>query len=610
MRRFFIFWVCFNLVFRSFPVFAGAAATRMCTGVISSISSSGAVYGGASGSRIAVTAARSWAEGYITSPLGSIPAGAAGGYETAATVALNKSATGGLLRLGVQAGKCLGYIGLILTAAQLAGMAWEWYTDANGDSYFREVINSDWTPVNGGYLVKDFELPVFSSFPSHAYIYSNDLSYNNARSGLSYKFPFSGDDELGHYEGNYYFNSGKTALLAIARYIPNLDSPSGNDYLPVPWDDVQDAIEDDLTRDPSKWAQPFNDAVDKVPPAVNPWNKQNANESAAQPAPIPTPEAPLPYPVPNATPSPSEFPDAEPLPNQLTKEDISKVMSDILASMTPAQQSQIAGGDVTQPTPNQDLANQIEQIVTNNTYNVTVQGSPNVNVVNQPTVHVSGLTEQLSAIQANQVAQIVKVAEVKTALDLQTQAVVDLATATNAETAKIAEVKADTALAVQHLAGIATNLAEIKSVVSQPAQAPEIPQPPYDVNVLNEELKIKINTEEGWQGEASGELGAETQPDDNDQLGVTYIDEDKFKSNKRDMSFLDDIYSDIKDLPLFDLFDKRPVNVSSGSSQLCLDIPNLGSHCIDLNDYSSVFDALGQVCVALAFFACLAIVFL
>lgn len=60
-------------------------------------------------------------------------------------------------------------------------------------------------------------------------------------------------------------------------------------------------------------------------------------------------------------------------------------MSDILASMISAPAaSQIAGGDVTQPTPNQDLANQIEQIVTNNTYNVTVQGSPNVNVVNTP----------------------------------------------------------------------------------------------------------------------------------------------------------------------------------------------------------------------------------
>jgi hypothetical protein len=609
MRRFFIFWICFNLVFRSFPVFAGAAATRMCTGVISSISSSGAVYGGASGSRIVVTAARSWAEGYITSPLGTIPAGAAGGYETAATVALNKSATSGLLRLGVQAGKCLGYVGLILTAAQLAGLAWEWYTDENGDSYFREPVGNSWTPAPGGYLVRTEELPKFNNKRNTLYIYNCSAAADAASAGMGCNSAISGSDSNGNYKGGR-FNAGD-CWKTICYYYPSLAPPaSPTTYNPVPWDDVQKQIEDDLTRDPSKWSQPFNDAVDKVPPAVNPWNKQNANESAAQPAPSPTPEAPLPYPVPNATPSPSEFPDAEPLPNQLTKEDISKVMSDILASMTPAQQSQIAGGDVTQPTPNQDLANQIEQIVTNNTYNVTVQGSPNVNVVNTPTVNVSGLAEQLSAIQANQVAQIGKVAEVKTALDLQTQAVVDLATATNAETAKIAEVKADTALAVQHLAGIATNLAEIKSFVSQPAQAPEIPQPPYDVNVLNEELKIKINTEEGWQGEASGELGAEKQPDDNDQLGVNYIDEDKFKSSRRDMSFLDDIYSDIKDLPLFDLFEKRPVSVSGGSSQLCLDIPNLGSHCIDLDDYSSVFDALGQVCVALAFFACLAIVFL
>lgn len=73
------------------------------------------------------------------------------------------------------------------------------------------------------------------------------------------------------------------------------------------------------------------------------------------------------------------------------------------------------------------------------------------------TVNVSGLVEQLSAIQANQVG---KVAEVKTALDLQTQAVVDLATATNAETAKIAELEKD--------------LVEIESVTTEYASYKEL----------------------------------------------------------------------------------------------------------------------------------------
>lgn len=533
MRRLFIIQIVCCLIFSPFQSLALVGdATRFSTGIISSISSSGGVYGGASGSKIVCDVSRSFAGGYAASPLGTIPAGAAGGYEATAAVALSRGATGGLLRLGLQAGKCLGWIGVVITAAQLAGMAWEWYQDQEGKGHFVKSSGDLWRPVPGGYIVASASISMDNPWPSDSgseyngktlFIYNckeafdaNHPPFVDGRSGVLY---YSGSNctqggcttktidfstLFSHPISSMFgFTSSKTGYSYC---IPSIQPPPDfvPQKIPVPWDDVQKAIEDDLTNRPNEWADPFSDAVKEVPPAVNPWLDETAKEDAAKPAPNPMPEN-LPYPTPSGTPSvpnpATGEPMPAPLPNELTKEDISKVASEILKSLSPSQSNNVSTGDVTQPTPNQDLANQLSS-----------------------------------------------------------------------------------------------------------ALAAKIPQPPYDVKVINEPT-IKIKTEDSWKGDAESAVGSETQPDSNEDLDIN-LDLEKYKSKKRDLSFLDTIYSNIKSLPIFTLFQKTPISVSGGSSEICLDIPKFGKHCINLNTYSSEFETVGSVCVAICFFTCLAIIFL
>lgn len=536
MRRLFITHIVCCLIFLPFQSFAlvSGAATRASTGIISAISSAGATYGGASGSKIVATATRSFASGYAASASGVIASGAAGGYEATAAVALSRGATGGLLRLafqGAAAGsRMIPYVGAVITAASLAGMAWEWYHGQDGKGHFVQPSGNSWTPVDGGYYLRTINLsanisPSYNSYKFPFHVYSNSSAALNAlKAGTSsynavnYNPPpqiavCSNDDcsvttpytpsELSGYKG--WISTGGTNKYQHYIYpIDPIVGPPPSNTVPVPWDDVQKAIEDDLGNRPNEWADPFSDAVKEVPPAVNPWLDQTSKEDAAKPAPVPMPDS-LPYPTPSGTPSvpnpATGEPMPAPLPNELTKEDISKVASEILNSMNASQINNVATGDVTKPSLNQDLATQISS-----------------------------------------------------------------------------------------------------------ALAAKIPQPPYDVKVINEPT-IKIKTEDTWKSDAESAVGSESKPDENEDL-VLNLDLEKYKSKKRDLSFLDTIYTNIKSLPLFQLFQKTPISVSAGSSNFCLDVPRFGQHCIDLDDYSNAFDTLGSVSIALCFFACLAIIFL
>lgn len=512
MRRLLIVQIICCLVFSPFSASAivSGSAVRASTGIISSISTNGAMYGGASGSKIVASTARSFAQGYFASASGAIPAGAAGGYAATEAVALSTGATGGLLRLGLQGAaagaRCLGYVGLVITAAQLAGMAWEWYQEQDGKGHFVQSSNGAWKPVDCGYLIGSGSSPFKDGwdpnkvFPIEYYscLCAAQAAHSNLGNGGGVSYTYNG--QPGTVAMCYAQNNDVHAWYPLSPMYP----PANPDKKPVPWDEVQKKIEDDLRNRPNEWAQPFNDAVKEVPPAINPWLDETAKEDAAKPAPSPMPDS-LPYPTPSGTPSvpnPSTGqPQPAPLPNELTKEDISKVASEILASLKPSQVTNIQTGDVTNPSANQDLANQIS-----------------------------------AAISA------------------------------------------------------------------------QIPQPPYDVKVINEPT-IKIKTEDSWKGDAESAVGTQTDPDSNESLELN-LDLEKYKSKKRDMSFLDTIYDKIKGLPLFQLFAKNPISISAGSSQFCLNVPRLGQHCIDLNDYSSVFETMGSVCIALTFFTCLAIIFL
>ena len=517
MRRLFITHIICCLIFLPFQSFAlvSGSAVRASTGIISAISSAGATYGGASGSKIVATATRSFASGYAASASGVIASGAAGGYEATAAVALSRGATGGLLRLAFQGAvagsRMIPYVGAVITAASLAGLAWQWYQDSNGKGHFQRPVDSTWVPVTGGWLVNTSTERVDITYKGvqsvSRYLYSNSTAESKSSyyKGTGKRGGFSGTDSNGYYEGSRWALPDSPYEVQTGSYKPALVSPPPpTSFVPVPWDDVQKAIEDDLPNRPNEWANPYADALKEVPPAVNPWLDQTSKEDAAKPAPNPMPDS-LPYPTPSGTPSvphPSTGqPVPAPLPNELTKEDISKVMSEVLASMTPTQVNTVATGDVTKPTPNQDLAQQLS-----------------------------------SALSAN------------------------------------------------------------------------IPQPPYDVKVINEPT-IKIKTEDSWKGDAESAVGSETDPVANEDLDIN-LDLEKYKSKKRDLSFLDTIYSNIKSLPIFQLFQKTPISVSGGSSQFCLNVPQFGQHCIDLDDYSSAFDTLGSVSIALCFFACLAIIFL
>lgn len=540
MRRLFITHIVCCLIFLPYQSIAlvSGAATRTSTAIISSISSAGATYGGASGSKIVATATRSFAAGYAASASGVIASGAAGGYEATAAVALSRGATGGLLRLafqGLSAGsKMIPYVGAVITAASLAGMAWDWYQGEDGKNFFRKFVGSS-IPVPEGFIIGTYtiNIPEICSDSQHAHfnggkliVYNNSIAYaaqpydykflpdylqvgikctGTTYTPYQYKFLQEAAQQCGHSVRGSRIR-GNDILLYCDPAV-TVDPNSIVTPVPVPWDDVQKAIEDDLGNRPNEWADPFADAMKEVPPAVNPWLDETSKEDAAKPAPNPMPDV-LPYPTPNNTPSvphPSTGePVPAPLPNELTKEDISKVASEILKSMSPSQTNNVATGDVTQPTPNQDLATQIATAIKNN--------------------------------------------------------------------------------------------------------SPSIPQPPYDVKVINEPT-IKIKTEDSWKSDAESAVGSETQPDSNEDLDLN-LDLEKYKSKKRDLSFLDTIYFNIKSLPLFQLFEKTPISVSGGSSQFCLDVPQFGQHCIDLDDYSNAFDTLGSVSIALCFFACLAIIFL
>lgn len=543
MRRLFIYQIVACLIFFPFSSFAliEGSAMRASTGVISAISSSGAMFGGASGSKLVTTATRSFAAGYFASPGGAIASGAAGGYEATAAVALSRGATGGLLRLafqGAAAGsRMLPYVGAVITAASLAGMAWEWYQGQDGKGHFVKSSGNIWQPVEGGYIVASASISLDNPWDGDSnsefqgktiFIYNCAAAYNAnhppfvaGRSGIGY---YSGSDctnDNSHctfksYDFSTLFSYrvdsmfGQTSSKNFYGFCdPAIQKP--DDFqpqkLPVPWDDVQKQIEDDLAKRPNEWADPFADAVKEVPPAVNPWLDQTSKEDAAKTAPNPMPEN-LPYPTPSGTPSvpnpATGQPMPAPLPNELTKEDISKVASEILKSMSPAQSNNVATGDITQPTPNQDLATQIATAIKNN--------------------------------------------------------------------------------------------------------SPSIPQPPYDVKVINEPT-IKIKTEDAWKSDAESSVGSQTDPDTNESLNFD-LNLEKYKSKKKDLSFLDTIYGNIKNLPIFTLFQKVPIAVSGGSTQFCLSIPKFGNHCVDLDEYSSAFETIGSVCIALCFFTCLAIIFL
>lgn len=528
MRRLFIFQIISCLIFCPFSSFAliEGSAMRASTGVISAISSSGAMFGGASGSKIVATATRSFAGGYFASPGGAIASGAAGGYEATAAVALSRGATGGLLRLafqGAAAGsRMIPYVGAVITAASLAGMAWEWYQGQDGKGHFVQPGDVPWTPVfSGGYLIGTKTISEnINPTDGYKWLKGKSFSYYSAGANLAAIMGCSagalseitsvtvgtptGVVHISAFSGlKVYTYNG----VIIAKDLAALTPPPPGDKKPVPWDDVQKQIEDDLGNRPNEWADPFADAVKEVPPNVNPWLDKTSKEDAAKTAPNPMPEN-LPYPTPSGTPSvpnpATGQPMPAPLPNELTKEDISKVASEILKSMSPAQSNNVATGDITQPTPNQDLATQIATAIKNN--------------------------------------------------------------------------------------------------------SPSIPQPPYDVKVINEPT-IKIKTEDAWKSDAESAVGSQTDPDTNESLNFD-LDLEKYKSKKKDLAFLDTIYDNIKKLPIFTLFQKVPISVSGGSTQFCLSIPKFGNHCVDLDEYSSAFETIGSVCIALCFFTCLAIIFL